>query len=243
MAGWAGWIRTNLVPFRDLVREWQCGVVVVGTSATWIRPFQFFDTDVLEATTAVKVSAGGEILMTDTRFVVDGSEVASALGTLRPIRITDASLAARPGALPEELLQRFNPDEIAEPPPRSHMRSRVADISARGEHLESSTHPFRVHRADTEVADQWSFIDIPDHAAAAREELILSTSHPLLGGSLARSLTDVEVAISRPLFVFDSARVATDAYSLDGGQVFVHRIESDAAGGRVHATIVERLAS
>lgn len=241
MRGWAGWARANLAPFRALIGEWQFGLVVIGVAIAWEEPLSFFDTDVLEATTAIRVRPDGELLAGDVRFIAAGAEVARVLATMRPIRITDSSLAASPAALPDGLLQRFEPDEIVQPPTRPRLADRINEVHTRGRYLGEATHDFRIRRADTEVADQWSFVEVPAHAAAAREEMIISGRHPNLAGTLARPLLDLDAEISRPLYVFDAARVATEAYEIEGVLTFVHRIESDAAGGHTHATIIERL--
>ncbi|HEV8460861.1 MAG TPA: hypothetical protein VGQ38_09145 [Gaiellaceae bacterium] len=242
MAGWAGWSRANLLPFRDLIGKRGVGLVITGVSIDWTAPFRFFDAETIEVTTSITLRPGGELLDDDLRFLANGVEVVKIHALVRPIRITDASLSAQPAPFPTDLIERFQPDEITAPPHRPRPAARAEQIRSEGDRLAGGSHPFRVRRAETEVADQWSFIDVPSYAAAGREDLLLSSDVPEeLQGALGLPLASIDFEITRPLFVFDEAKVVSDAYAFNREIVFVHTIESTIGGGRTNATLIETL--
>jgi acyl-CoA thioesterase FadM len=241
MNGWARWARANLAPFNELIRDWHFGLVVVRAHVQWLRPFTFFDSDVVEVTSACTVRPNRRLMHGEVEFSAGGHEVVLIELGMVPIRITDESLTAEPAPVSDEVFARFREDEVRSAPGRQRVTVRAKALRADGHHLGHATHEFRICRSDIEVADQWSFIEVPNHTAGARENMILSGTHAALDGALARPVRSIQMEITRPLYIFDEARVETDAYLVEDAPVFVHEIASAGSGGGMHALVVEEL--
>ncbi|HUP33143.1 MAG TPA: hypothetical protein VM184_08945, partial [Gaiellaceae bacterium] len=230
MKGWAGWAGDYLAPFNELIAKHGFGLVVLGVDVDWNEPFRFFDSPALQVRTAIRIRRDRRLLEGECRFDVDGRTVVRSLYTMLPIRVADSSLAAEPAEASDWLFERFEEDEIFDEPRLKRIEGGLDSVVQSGECVASGVHDFRVRRHDAEFADQWSYIEVPGIAAAAREELVLGDPSSEVAGSLARPLARMEAEFTRPLFVYDEARVATEALRSGDGLEFVHRIES--AGGR-----------
>lgn len=240
-SGWAQWLKQHLVSFPRMIREHHCSVVIVGVECEYLAPFGFFDADSLQVVTTVKARKGGHLLACNNDFIGADKTVATVRWLLRPVLLIDeVSLAATPGKLTDELLARFQADEIDfESPPRLVPRA-VETILAQGTVLEEGQLPFVIHRHFCELADQWCFVDVASHIGAARETLVLSRGEhsPDLREGLGKPLRKIEFELNRPYFLADGGIVATTAYRLDNALAFVHRLLS-SSGTDVHGTAVE----
>jgi hypothetical protein len=117
--------------------------------------------------------------------------------------------------------------------------SELAREIEQAEPLVEGSLPLLIHRHCCEVADQWSFIELPAHATAARESLVLSHGgkRALLRESMKVPLRSVDIELSRPLYVLDQADAVTRVYHQGTQLDFVHRILGREGE---HAVIVER---
>jgi hypothetical protein len=108
-----------------------------------------------------------------------------------------------------------------------------------GELLAEGRHPLLIHRHDCEVADQWSFIEIPSHAEAARECLVMERAAdvPALSATMTNPLRSVHAEIRKPLFVLDEATIATSVHRSGDEIGVIHRL---CSATEEHAVVVER---
>jgi len=241
MNGWARWLREHLVSFRELMREHQLAVVVLAVHLEYLAPLGFFDVDELVVEGRWRARMGGILLQGDYDYFGAGQTVARARCLLRPVRLQGLeSLAAVPSRLSRSLLQRFQPDEVDRERPEFVVTELVQELE-RGDAIAEHTSALMIHRHDCEVADQWSFIDIPNHVGAVRERLVLERAGdvPALSASLSHPLRSFDVELSRPMYLLDQGTISTKAYSHRGDVSFVHRVSS---GEHLHAVVVERFA-
>jgi acyl-CoA thioesterase FadM len=241
MNGWSRWVREHLVSFRRLIREHNLGVVVVSVGLEYLRPFGFFDAAELVVEIGWRARMGGVVLEGEIDYIGGNERVAKGGCTLRPVRLQDQqSLAAVPSRLSRALLDQFQSDEIDRERPRRVLPAVIESIE-RGECIAEAACPLTIHRHDCEVADQWSFIDLPSHAGAARERLVLERagSVPFLGSALANPVRSIHVELSRAMFLLDEATTHTKAYRSNGELGLVHRL---GTGTQEHAVVAERIA-
>lgn len=230
MSGWARWVRAHLVPFRALVRDHGTGVVIVGIDLEYLAPLTFFDADAFEVTVAGRVRADGSLFWFDLDYRAPTGSFARARVIGRVVRISGGdSLAARPGPLPAELLERFGPeDRFTGAVPRT-LRTRDVEWSG------STSSSLRVHRGHCEAADQWSFTELPRIVADAREAWVLSVAGEAMQG-VALPVRRLVAELRHPLFIFDAATVSTRADP--SWRRYLHEIQGPA---QTHATVLEEL--
>lgn len=234
MNAWSRWLREHLVPFRTLVSEHATGVVIVGNELEYLAPFTFFHADAFEVTVTTRAREDGSLLWFDVDYVGPSGPWARLRTVGRIVRMSGGgSLAARPGVLPEPLLDRFGAeDRFSGGVPRA-LEPAIRDVSWSPER----TSDLRMHRGYCEAADQWSFIELPRIVADARESWALAAaddrraSHGL-GTPVRRLITE----LTRPLFIFDTATVSTEIDPT--GLRYLHRIQG---ASHVHATVYEEL--
>jgi hypothetical protein len=239
MSGWARWVKDYLVPFRLLIRDHGLGVVVVGVHLEYQRPFGFFDADELEVEAGWRAKMGGIFLEGDYDFMGAGRRVAQGRCLLRPVRLKGLeTFAAVPSRMPRSLLKRLEPDEVDRQCPLG-LAAELAQEIEKAEPLLEASLPLLIHRHSCEVADQWSFIDLPAHATAARESLLLEHGgeKAVLRESMKVPLRSVDIELSRPFYVLDQANTMTKVYHQDRRLDFVHRIQGSDGE---HALVVER---
>jgi hypothetical protein len=237
----ARWLRLHLVPFPVLLRDERYGLVVLRVSIRYLAPTSFFDADALVVRAGLRVTRRGARAQLDARLSLGSREVATAQLVLCPVYIEEpTSLAATPRPFSDALLARFHPDEIESSGSPRVLPDRRATIETRGRALAQRTSPFCVHRCACEVADQWSWVDLPVHLEAAREQLALEEqrSAPLLARALGEPLRQFDVELSRPFYSFDHGEVTSRAFDVDGRLALVHSLTSDGAAA-LHGTVVE----
>lgn len=240
MSGWARWLRAHVVSFPKLIREHGVGVVVVGAEIEYLTSFGFLEADAFDAEAAVFVRKNGALFEVDLSCSAGGTPVVRVTTVVRTVLLADTqSLAATPGELPQPLLERFQPDERRESA-RRHLAPQVNALEASPEPLGAASRPFVVHRHLCEVADQWSFIIVPDLASEGREHLALASGAkvPSLRKGVSRPIKKIQFELSKPFYAFEHGTLETRAWSTAEGLAFVHTMRSPSG---VHATVVETL--
>jgi len=242
-SGYARWLREHLVSFPKLIREEGFGAVILDIDMSYLEPLTFFDTDTLEMMVALKVRRRGTRLELHTDYRGAGRHAASVTIVLCPVEIKDQeTLTAAPMPLPERLLERFRDDEVDDSSPQRRVPDLVDAIEAGGQLLGELEDIFNVHHHYCEVAEQWSFVEVPNIAEALRETLALSRAaeQPQLRQCLDQPLRRLNIELYQPYFVYDSGRLKTHAYHSAGRLAFVHRLSSERFGATPHGIVVEQ---
>lgn len=234
MNGWAKFLAEHLVPFRALVTEHSTGVVIASFDLQYHAPCTFFHTDQLRMTFTAKARKDGRLLLFREDFHAGDVHVAELNVLGRIVRIADRdSLSARPGRLPDALMERFGPDDRFGGSVPRVLASATQDIE--WSPVTSST--IHLHRGYCEAADQWSFTEVPRMVAEAREAWALGHGDdPRSGPALGAPVRRVVAELTRPMFIFDVANVSIES---DGpGSRYLYRIQG---AKHVHGTVYEEL--
>lgn len=236
----ARWLRANVVSLPALIRDESTGLVALGFHVEVQGTQSFFDGDELTVRAGMRVHRGGERLALTARMSTASGASSAVRLVLHPVLIEEpTSLAAQAGPLGERVMERFQADEIdASTPPRVVPERRAAIELGRSPVAEV-TRPFRIHRHQTEVADQWAWGEALTLVEPGREELALAPgATPLVRRTLGAPISRLDAEFSRPFYSFDGGEVTTRVYDVDGCASLVHHITSDEQ--RVlHATLVE----
>ncbi len=243
MQGFARWAREYLVSFPRMIREFGVGIVVARLQVDYRAPLGFFDTDTLRYTTGFRLVNKGAFL--EGTGVCSGGGVSAVefKGMMRPVLLGEAeTLAARPGRIPPALQERFLPDEIISEPPAQSLRVLWRQLTEQGKPLAEGSYPFVVHRHACEVADQWSYIEIPAHVGGSRETLIMSKgeSFTSVRSRLSGPLKSLSLELRRPYFLLDEGAVLTQAFLHEGELLFLHRLCSGPGNENLHGVVLER---
>jgi hypothetical protein len=238
----ARWFRSNLVSFPRLIHDEKTGVVVLGFHLHYQDKVAFAECESFRVRAAFRAMRRGERGQLDVRFVSNARVLAEARLILCPVAIEDpVSLGARPAALNERLLGRLEADEIDSASPMRVVPDRLATVETVGRLLAERKTPFIIHRHLTEVAEQWSWTEVPALVEGARENLALENRGPdraALRGCLRMPLSRFDVEFGRPFFSFERGEIVTRAYALGNDLGMVHRLTSNN-GESLHATVVE----
>lgn len=237
----ARWLRTHLVSLPELIGREATGLVVMGFHLEYRDPVSFFDCEAFRVRGAFRMMRRGERGQLDLRLSSATHELAVARLLVRPVAIRDpVSLAAEPAPLPEGLMLRLEADERESASPARILPDRLATVETTGTLLAERVRPFRIHRHLSEVAEQWSWTEIPVLVEAAKEDLALGPHEhaALLRRCLAHRLARFDVEFSRPFFSFEPGEIVTRAYDVAERLAFVHRLTS-GRGEHLHATVVE----
>lgn len=239
MTGWAGWLREHAVSFPKLIREHGTGVVIIGHHLRFPKRLGFFDADGFTLRAGPLIArAAGRYLCQHYELIHEGEVFAYSDAMGRVVRLDPrAGLAAKPGRLPDAVLDRFLPSErLDKPPPR-----RMPELPQDAEPVGSGTHRLRIEQRDCEVAEQWSYVEAVSHAAAARATVALASGgNPRLKLGLRRPLTAIDIAYARPMYIFDQADVKTEVMASNDELIWSHEIVSAIGAGGVHARVIER---
>lgn len=245
MSTWARWLAANVASFPALVRDHELGAVVIGGYVTWLRPCTFFDCDGVRVTGDVRVIHKRALFREDFHFFatggkLDGQHIADGIGIMRPLHVPrDAGLAATPIPVPPQLIARLQPDEIADtelaPRPVTEL---AKQLEGQTPLAEGEVRTF-CSRAQSEVADQWSFVEVPGFGSHAREALVLGAGKRELRRGLREPLRACQVEYRKPACAFDELVVRTRAFELAQDLVFLHEVRV-AGDPDVRAMIVER---
>ncbi|MCJ7701626.1 MAG: hypothetical protein MUO62_08600 [Anaerolineales bacterium] len=238
----ARWLRTYIVSFPTLITKESTGLVVMGFHLEYRDPVSFFDCEAFRVRGAFRMMRRGERGQLDLRLFSEAHELAIAQLIVRPVAILDpVSLGAEPAPMPESLLAQFEDDEVESSSPLRIVPARLAAVETTGSLLAEYTKPFRIHRHLSEVAEQWSWTEVPALVESARESLALedqSENKMMLRGCLSNRIARFDVEFSRPYFSFESGEIVSRAYDVAGHLAFVHKFTSNR-GAHLHATVVE----
>ena len=243
MQGFAHWTKEHLVSFPRMVREFGVGLVVARLQVDYLAPLGFFDSDTLEVTTGFRLVNKGTFVEGVATYSGNGAAAVELKGLMRPVLLGEAeTLAARPGRFPAALQERFLPDEIISEPPAQSLRVLLRHLMEHEKPLVEGTYPFVVHRHACEVADQWSFIEIPGHVGASRENLIMSqgASFARVRSRLGNPLQSLSLELRRPYFLLDAGAVLTQAFVHEEQLLFLHRLCSGSRNENLHGIVLER---
>jgi hypothetical protein len=245
MSGWARWTREYLVPFPALVREHMTSLVVTGLEIEYPEPLGFFDADLLHANVTVQARNRG-ISLHMSMDCAAGTRVAARMkAACVPVLIQDAqSLSAIPGRLPGPLLARFRADEMLSQRAPRRLREELRALTPGSPDFEEKT-SFTVHRDMCEVADQWSYIELPGIVAPGREAISLDPPPGLdeLRAGISGPLIRFDAEIRRPFYVFDHGIVVTKAYVRPSRVAFVHELWNGTNDNRPNATVIEQFST
>lgn len=241
--GYARWLREYLVSFPKLIRDEGYGAVILDVDIQYIEPLTFFEADTLEVDVALRARKRGKRLELTTNFSGGGRQAAIVTIVLCPVEIKDQeTLTAAPASLSSDLLARFQSDEVDDDGPKRQVPELVERIESEGKFLGERKDSFHVHHHYCEVAEQWSFIEVPNIAESLRESLALEqvASEPLFRMCLDQPVKRINVELYQPYFVYENGHVTTQAYGLDSGIAFLHRLGSDRVDSPLHGLAVER---
>jgi len=244
MRGWAGWVREHLVSFSSMVRDYKTSVVVLGANLDFVEPFRFIDAEQMSVAFRVSARKGGAFVAAESEFTAGERVVARVQFLMKPVLMSDTeSFSAVPGNLPDSLLSKFQSDEVSDSIPERLVAKHQAATESAGRLVGKASHPIVFYRHHCEVAEQWSYIEVPSHAAGARESMALAQSaeRPEMRAALSRPLKAVYLELKRPFYLFDRGAIETSAYEVEGGMAFVHEIRSEIGGRGVHGTVFELL--
>lgn len=225
------------------MRQYQIGFVLYGVHLEYLQPLRYSDADTLTISASARVRQGGAQLENLVDFTSEGRSVAR----LRTVSVTlwledSEESSAVPATMGPDLIGLYQPDEIDPVPYRCPVAEMADAVAASGRPIGSHQHPITLHRHQCEFLDQWFFVESLNFCSASRESLVLARGRerPELRKGLALPIQKIELTFTRPVFLFDEIRVNTQAYAVDGGVAFVHRL-TGATGDVLHSTVVERL--
>lgn len=238
----ARWLLEHVCSHRRLLWEHRVGFVLWAWDLRYENGLRFEDADTAKLTVSGRVRGPGSQFECAMTIAGPAGVAVEMRAASVPLALAgDPSLSGAPSRLPDELVQRFRDDEVVRSPYRSRIPALIREIERDGDPLGSVEQPFRVHRHNCEVADQWYWVEALSFAGAAREELVTRhapTCGDLVAG-LAAPVREIDVSYARTYQFRDAGAVATTAYGWQDGLVFVHRLGM-ADGDGVHATVVER---
>ena len=239
----ARWLKENVFSHRRLIWEHQIGLVIWSWELEYRAPLDFGAAD--EAHVDVTGRLRGPGSQFECEMTISGPDGVSVemRAVSVPLELTgDAALSGRPRSLPDEILARFDDDEIEPAPRRSGIPRMRADIEREGTALASTEETFRVHRHHCEVADQWFWPEALGYAAVGREELVMrhAPTNAAVRGGLQAPVRSVEATCLRTFQFRDLGRVSTTAYDWRDHLLFVHELTlADSEINDVHAVAIE----
>lgn len=236
----ARWLRAHLMSFPELIGKERTGLVVMGFHLEYLDRLSFFDCEAIRVRAGLRVMRRGERAVLTVSLAAEAGRVATARLVLCPVSIEEpTSLAASPAPLNDRLLDRFDADEVDAGSPARLVPDRRAAVEARYRLLAEGVQPFVIRRHHTEVADQWSWVEVTTIVEAARESLAFDpASPPAARRCLSDRVRRFDVEFGRPFFSFEHGETVSRVYDGDRSLGLVHRLTS-SAGTAIHATAVE----
>jgi hypothetical protein len=245
MRMWAQWMSDHMLPFPQLIRDKNFGVVVTRASVNYERPFTFFSANEFQLRGTLSVGQKRRHLQGEIHFMNGNERFIHIDITLHPLSIDpDCDFGAVPSRVEGEIFHLFHADEISSAIVARSVRKLIHTVAPESI-VATAVRPVRIGRHDSEAADQWSYIELGAHAASAREDMILDCDperRELLQDGLVAPLSAVDIEIGRPLFLFDTAEIHSTAVHDRDGLTFIHVYKSKLGGEHEHATVVERFA-
>ena len=240
--GLTNWLKTHAFSAVRLIKNHQCGFVVMRCQATYVNHLSFFDAEALRSETTLKVRRKGTRLEVDVHHFGNDIHMATVQFLLCPVRIVEkTTMAAVPDRLGDAFMAKLQADEIDDSSPAREFPALCDEIKQNGRLLATHTRLLSINRYRGEVADQWTFFETSTYVEASREELALEqiARIPELGIALNQPLMEFDVEFYRPFYVFETCRVQTEAYCCQDRLVFLHTLLSKTAD-QVHGMVIER---
>jgi hypothetical protein len=242
------WIESQIgITFPEWVREHQRGLVITGLHIRYLASHTFFDSNTLDVLIhPVRVRSRQRMLQFGFDYLrADKKAFAtlSAVGLLLKLHKTDASLSADPSLSPLDarILEKFLPEEIDPSIPPKEVSAMVEALKAsNAAPIAVGEHPFRIYRHHCEIADQWSFIDIPGFSGQARELLVTGNRSGRIRDGIRKPLRRWMAEIRRPMALFDDGLILTEVYDSGERLTFVHELRN-VTQGHVAALVLEEI--
>ncbi|QHB31028.1 hypothetical protein F0T03_01635 [Yersinia canariae] len=231
------------VSLPTLIQEYQQSMVVTAFEIEYTAPFEFFDANQFTASvTKVRVRQNDNIFEFHYEFSANNIVFSRVMICFRLLLLSgDDALTAVPGKVDEKLLQRFLPEEIDSSNIVRAVPKLLNKIETEGLLITESNDLFTLYRHQCEVADQWSFIELPTLASAGRERLIISLDDDPaeLRRTMEKPIKSIVAKLSCPFFLFDEGRVRTRAYLLNKQPIFVHHVFNVSRADTLAAIVIE----
>jgi hypothetical protein len=247
----ARWLSEYLVSFPELIGKEHVGAVIMSIGVRYFDDVRFFDCPVVDVSASVVALGGGSRLKLVTVLHSGQQRISEVTLLLCPVRVEEpTSLAARPSPLPPHLLERLSPDEQSDAKPERRVPRLLERIRTTGRPLGVGKSQFIVDRHLCEVADQWSFVELPCVCESSRNALAFEHlgAEPGLRHALDTRLERFDVELTKPYFSFDHGLINSQAYELEGVVYFVHELSSSGAvsaprrepvGSARHGVVIE----
>lgn len=237
------WLKEHVGSLRQFVDEQHMNWVIVGAHIAYQEPFNATTGDGFAVTLHdVKLRRDGSMI--DLRYAITSG--ALAVAAVRVIAVivqfTDESMGGHPGKIEGPFLQRFTAAEREETRQPRVMPVLLEQIEKNQPVIAEGKHPLFMYRHLCEVADMWSFIEIPRLVSEARERLILSGGGAdTLTRGLRLPLRSLDLELRHPFYLFDEGRIETRCHASGPETAFVHRFYGTGQDA-LRATLVERFA-
>ena len=238
------WFSSQLgVSMPEFIKKHHQGLVIIALDIEYSRVFEFFDASQFTAKIQrFKVRQQNSIFEFHHEFIADDVVFAKVLIHQRVLELSgDEALSGVPGKVKACLLQKFLPDEI-EPSNIVRRAPRLQNqIEQEGQLIAKNSYPFILHRHQCEVAEQWSFIELPTLASSGRERLLLSLENDSthLMETLGMPLKNIVAKLTCPFFLFDEGQIDTSAYTFNNRIVFIHRVINVSRANTSAAVVIE----
>lgn len=238
------WLEHHLsVSFPEFIQGYQQSNVTISFEIKYIQPFTFFDANNFNASVVkVRLRQKDSIFEIHHNFTANHRVFATVVLFWRILSLSgDDALTAVPGNLSEQLRQRFLPEEIDSSNIIRAAPKLLSKIEAEGQFITEHSHLFTLYRYQCEVADQWSFIELPTFVSAGRERLIISLDDDPaeLSRTMGKPIKSIVAKLSCPFFLFDEGRVRTRAYLLNKQPIFVHHVFNISRADSLAAIVIE----
>lgn len=238
------WFEHHLkVSFPEFIQGYQQSNVTVAFEIEYTQPFTFFDANNFNTSIVkVRLRQKESIFEIHHDFTANQRVFAKVILYWRILSLSgDDALTAVPGKVDEKLLQRFLPEEIDSSNIVRAVPKLLNKIETEGQIITESNDLFTLYRHQCEVADQWSFIELPTLASAGRERLIISLDDDPaeLRRTMEKPIKSIVAKLSCPFFLFDEGRVRTRAYLLNKQPIFVHHVFNVSRADTLAAIVIE----
>ncbi|CNI64018.1 Uncharacterised protein [Yersinia frederiksenii] len=238
------WFEYHLnISLPTLIQEYRQSMVVTAFEIEYTASFEFFDANQFTVSvTKVRVRQKDTVLEFNYEFSANNVIFSRVMICFRLLVLFgDEALTAQSGKIDEKLLQRFLPEEIDSSNMVRAAPKLLSKIESEGQFITEHNNLFTLYRHQCEVADQWSFIELPTLASAGRERLIISLDDDPaeLSCTMGKPIKSIVAKLSCPFFLFDEGRVRTRAYLLNKQPIFVHHVFNVSRADTLAAVVIE----
>ncbi|WP_145579438.1 hypothetical protein [Yersinia vastinensis] len=238
------WLERHLkVSFPEFIQGYQQSNVTISFEINYTQPLTFFDSNEFSSSVVkVRLRQKDSIFEIHHDFTANYRVFATVILFWRILSLSgDDALTAVPGNLDEQIKQRFLPEEIDSSNIVRATPKLLSKIESEGQFITEHNNLFTLYRHQCEVADQWSFIELPTLASAGRERLIISLDDDPaeLSCTMGKPIKSIVAKLSCPFFLFDEGRVRTRAYLLNKRPIFVHHVFNVSRADTLAAVVIE----